>query len=84
MVAESGFTIAAWIRPKVITDSWQTIADVRMVGACQLLSIGRTGDVWGLWIGAGINGEYLVGTELDFKKLADGQWHHVVAVMGCD
>ena len=76
-LAGSGFTIAAWIRPKVITDSWQTIAR-REDGCRQLLSIGRTGDVWGLWIGAGINGEYLeFGTELDSKKLADGQWHHV-------
>lgn len=78
MVAGSGFTIAAWIRPEVITDSWQTIARREDGWRRQLLSIGRTGDVWGLWIGAGINGEYLeFGTELDSKKLADGQWHHV-------
>ncbi|MEC9094348.1 MAG: DUF1592 domain-containing protein [Planctomycetota bacterium] len=74
----SGVTISAWIRPSRITDSWQTIVRREDSWRRQLLSIGRTGNTWGLWMGAGINGRYEeFGAPVSPKAFGDGNWHHV-------
>ena len=73
-----GLTISAWIRPSKLTDQWQTIVRREDSWRRQLLAIGRTGDTWGLWIGAGIAGGYEeFGASVDPKLLGDGNWHHV-------
>ena len=74
----TGLTISAWIRPSKLTDHWQTIVRREDSWRRQLLAIGRTGDTWGLWIGAGIAGKYEeFGASVDPKTLGDGHWHHV-------
>ena len=74
----TGLTISAWIRPSKLTDQWQTIVRREDSWRRQLLAIGRTGDTWGLWIGAGIAGQYEeFGASVDPKMLGDGNWHHV-------
>ena len=71
-------SISAWIRPSKTTDQWQTIVRREDSWRRQLLSIGRTGDTWGLWMGAGIAGRYEeFGAQVDPKTLGDGKWHHV-------
>ena len=73
-----GLTISAWIRPSKTTDQWQTIVRREDSWRRQLLSIGRTGDTWGLWMGAGIAGRYEeFGASVEPKTLSDGKWHHV-------
>ncbi|MEE2642360.1 MAG: DUF1592 domain-containing protein, partial [Planctomycetota bacterium] len=73
-----GVTICGWIRPSQTTDAWQTIVRREDGWRRQLLSIGRTGSTWGLWMGAGIDGRYVeFGAAMDPKIVADGQWHHV-------
>ncbi|MGK0186817.1 MAG: mono/diheme cytochrome c family protein [Verrucomicrobiales bacterium] len=74
----TGLTISAWIRPSKTTDQWQTIVRREDSWRRQLLSIGRTGDTWGLWMGAGIAGRYEeFGAAVEPKTLGDGKWHHV-------
>lgn len=74
----SGLSISAWIRPKKTGDHWQTIVRREDSWRRQLLAIGRTGDTWGLWMGAGISGQYEeFGAPVDRKLLGDGEWHHV-------
>ncbi|MDG1072638.1 MAG: DUF1587 domain-containing protein, partial [Akkermansiaceae bacterium] len=74
----SGLSISAWIRPKKTGDHWQTIVRREDSWRRQLLAIGRTGDTWGLWMGAGIAGQYQeFGASVDRKLLGDGEWHHV-------
>ncbi|MDB4438317.1 DUF1592 domain-containing protein [bacterium] len=74
----NGLTISAWIRPQNLSDQWQTIVRREDSWRRQLLAIGRTGDIWGLWIGAGIAGKYEeFGASVDPKILGDGKWHHV-------
>lgn len=74
----SGVTISAWIRPSRTTDPWQTIVRREDSWRRQLLAIGRTGDTWGLWMGAGIAGRYEeFGAPVKQKTLGDGKWHHV-------
>jgi hypothetical protein len=74
----TGLTISAWIRPSKTTDHWQTIVRREDSWRRQLLAIGRTGDTWGLWMGAGIAGRYEeFGASVDPKVLGDGEWHHV-------
>lgn len=74
----TGVTISAWIRPSKTTDRWQTIARREDSWRRQLLAIGRTGDTWGLWMGAGIAGRYVeFGAPVTAQTLADGKWHHV-------
>ena len=73
-----GVAISAWLRMDRVTDGWQTVVRREAGWRRQLLSIGKTGNLWGLWMGAGINGKYVeFGAEVDRKKLGDGQWHHV-------
>ena len=73
-----GTTISAWIKPSTTTDQWQTIFRKEDGNQRRLLSIGRTDDVWGIWIGLGIRGHYReYGAAYPQEKLADGQWHHV-------
>ncbi|MEN8773220.1 MAG: DUF1588 domain-containing protein [Akkermansiaceae bacterium] len=73
-----GLTVSAWIRPTKLSDQWQTIVRREDSWRRQLLAIGRTGDTWGLWIGAGIAGKYEeFGAPVDPKILGDGKWHHV-------
>lgn len=74
----TGLTISAWIRPTNLSDQWQTIVRREDSWRRQLLSIGRTGKTWGLWMGAGIAGKYEeFGAAVDPKILGDGKWHHV-------
>ena len=74
----TGVTISAWIRPSKTTDKWQTIARREDSWRRQLLAIGRTGETWGLWMGAGIAGSYVeFGASVDPKTIGDGKWHHV-------
>ncbi len=74
----TGLTISAWIRPSKTSDQWQTIVRREDSWRRQLLSIGRTGDTWGLWMGLGIAGQYEeFGAPVDRKILGDGKWHHV-------
>jgi hypothetical protein len=74
----TGVTISAWIRPSRTTDKWQTIARREDSWRRQLLAIGRDGDTWGLWMGAGIAGRYVeFGAPVTPKAIADGKWHHV-------
>ncbi len=77
-----GLTLSAWIRTDHTPDSWQTIARREDGWRRQLLAIGRTGDTWGLWMGAGVNNEYLeFGAEADRELLGDGEWHHVAGTL---
>jgi len=74
----TGVTISAWIRPSKTTDKWQTIARREDSWRRQLLAIGRTGETWGLWMGAGIAGSYVeFGATVDPQTIGDGKWHHV-------
>ena len=74
----TGVTISAWIRPSKITDRWQTIARREDSWRRQLLAIGRDGDTWGLWMGAGIDGRYVeFGAPVTPQAIGDGKWHHV-------
>ncbi len=78
MTGGSGVTISAWIRPSRTTDPWQTIVRREDSWRRQLLAIGKTGDTWGLWMGAGIDGQYVeFGAAVDRERLGDGKWHHV-------
>lgn len=78
MTRGNGVTISAWIRPSRTTDAWQTIVRREDSRRRQLLAIGKTGDTWGLWMGAGINGQYVeFGAAANRKTLSDGKWHHV-------
>ncbi len=78
MAKSTGLTISAWIRPTQTGDSWQTIVRREDNWRRQLLSIGRTDNIWGLWIGVGINGGYVeFGAPIDRKLLGDRKWHHV-------
>ena len=74
----TGVTISAWICPSRTTDKWQTVARREDAWRRQLLAIGRTGDTWGLWMGAGIAGRYVeFGAPVTPQSLGDGKWHHV-------
>jgi hypothetical protein len=74
----TGVTISAWIRPSKITDRWQTMARREDSWRRQLLAIGRDGDTWGLWMGAGIDGRYVeFGAPVTPQMIGDGKWHHV-------
>jgi putative heme-binding domain-containing protein len=74
-----GMTIAAWIKPEHITDSWQCIYR-KEDGARRLLAIGKEGPHWGVWAGLVINGHYVeYGVPCDPKELGDGQWHHLAS-----
>lgn len=75
--SSKGTTIAAWIKPEKITNSWQCIYR-KEDNARRLLAIGKDGNEWGLWIGLFIGGKYVeFGAAHDPKKLSDGNWHHV-------
>ncbi|MEC7564979.1 MAG: DUF1592 domain-containing protein [Planctomycetota bacterium] len=74
----TGVTISAWIRPTSTPDSWQTVVRREDSWRRQLLAIGRTGEIWGLWMGAGIAGRYEeFGATVPRSLLGDGKWHHV-------
>ena len=74
----TGLTISAWIRPSKTTDKWQTIARREDSWRRQLLAIGRTGDTWGLWMGAGIAGRYVeFGAPVTPQAIGYGKWHLV-------
>ena len=73
-----GTTIAAWIKPGKTGDDWQCIFRKEDGGDRRLFTIGRTGEIWGLWGGFGIGGRFVeLGAPYDPKKLGDGKWHHV-------
>ena len=74
----TGLTISAWIRPTKTTNEWQTIVRREDSWRRQLLSIGESDGIWGLWIGAGIGGKYVeFGAPFKASVLGDGEWHHV-------
>ncbi len=74
----TGLTISAWIRPTKTGQEWQTIVRREDSWRRQLLSIGGTDGVWGLWLGLGIEGEYVeFGAPVKTSLLGDGEWHHV-------
>jgi hypothetical protein len=74
----TGLTISAWIRPSKLTDKWQTIVRREDSWRRQVLAIGKGGNTWGLWMGAGIAGRYEeFGASVRQKTLSDGKWHHV-------
>lgn len=78
MVKGPGLTISAWIRLSQTPNTWQTVVRREDGWRRQLLSIGRTGEIWGLWLGAGIAGRYVeFGAPVDPSVLGDGKWHHV-------
>ena len=74
----SGLTISAWIRPTKETKKWQTIVRREDSWRRQLLAIGDTDGIWGIWMGAGIEGRYVeFGAPVKRNVLTDGKWHHV-------
>ena len=74
----TGLTISAWIRPTKTTNEWQTIVRREDSWRRQLLSIGESDGIWGLWMGAGIGGKYVeFGAPFKASILGDGEWHHV-------
>ena len=78
MARSAGLTLSAWIRPSKTLDAWQTVVRREDGWQRQLLAIGRTGETWGLWMGAGIAGRYEeFGAPVEPKLLGDGKWHHV-------
>ncbi|MDB4702557.1 LamG domain-containing protein, partial [Akkermansiaceae bacterium] len=82
VTGSTGLTVSAWIRPTNLSGQWQTIVRREDSWRRQLLAIGRTGKIWGLWMGAGIAGKYEeFGAAVDPKILADGKWHHVAGTI---
>ena len=74
----TGLTISAWIRPTKVTKNWQTIVRREDSWRRQLLAIGDTDGTWGIWMGAGIEGQYVeFGAPVKPSDLGDGKWHHV-------
>lgn len=73
-------TISAWIRPTASTDSWREIYRKEDGNARQLLALGRTGDIRGVWFGLGIGGSYTEhGAPTSLEDLKDGKWHFIAA-----
>ena len=73
-------TLAAWIQPTETPDDWRTVFRKEDGDDRRLLAIGRTGDVWGLWVGLGIGGRYVeFGAAAPKDRLGDGSWRHVAA-----
>ena len=78
LTRSSGLTLSAWIRPSRTTEKWQTIVRREDSWKRQLLAIGATDGIWGLWMGAGIGGRYVeFGAPVKQYALRDGKWHHV-------
>jgi len=76
----SAVTLSAWIRPRQCTDAWQEIYRKDDGLARHLLAIGKTGEVFGLWVGLGIAGKYVErGAAIPRECLADGRWHLAAA-----
>ena len=70
----SGLTISAWIRPTKETKKWQTIVRREDSWRRQLLAIGDTDGIWGIWMGAGIEGRYVeFGAPVKRDVLIDGK-----------
>ena len=71
-------TISAWIKPSATPDQWQTIFRKEDGSDRRLLALGKTHNIWGLWIGLGIDGVYHeFGKPIPKEQLGDGNWHHV-------
>ena len=78
LTKSTGLTLSAWIRPTKTTKKWQTIVRREDSWRRQLLAIGDTDGTWGIWMGAGINGDYVeFGAPVKTSVLGDGKWHHV-------
>ena len=74
----TGLTLSAWIRPSKTTEKWQTIVRREDSWRRQLLAMGGTGGIWGIWMGAGIEGRYVeFGASVKPGLIGDGKWHHV-------
>jgi hypothetical protein len=73
-------TISAWIKPTEFTPAWRVIYRKEDGDSRQVLAIGKTGEVFGLWVGLGIGGAYVErGAPLAPSDLTDGEWHLVAA-----
>ncbi|MEM7391855.1 MAG: LamG-like jellyroll fold domain-containing protein [Verrucomicrobiota bacterium] len=78
-------SLGAWIKPEHLDDNWRTIIRKENGDDRRLLSIGRTGKTWGLWIGLHIGGRYReFGAAYPMERLNDGQWHHVAGTYDGD
>ena len=76
----SAITLSAWIRPRQCTEAWQEIYRKDDGLSRHLLAIGKTGEVFGLWVGLGIAGKYVErGAPVPRERLADGRWHLAAA-----
>lgn len=76
----SGITICAWIKPERYDHDWREIYRKEDGKARHLVAIGQTGDIKGIWFGAGINGAYTEhGAAVPREKLLDEKWHLVAA-----
>ena len=76
----SEITISAWIKPTECTPRWRVIYRKEDGDARHVLAIGKTGEVFGLWVGLGIGGAYVErGAPLAPSYLTDGKWHLVAA-----
>jgi len=77
---DRAITISAWIRPTQCSETWREIYRKEDGHARQLLAIGKTGELYGLWCGLGTGGLYIErGAPLAASHLHDGRWHHVAA-----
>jgi len=73
-------TISAWIKPTECTPRWRVIYRKEDGSSRHVLAIGKTGEVFGLWVGLGIGGAYVErGAPLEPSYLTDGKWHLVAA-----
>jgi len=74
-------TISAWVKPNEdLGDGWREIYRKEDGDARQLLALGKTGEIWGVWFGRGINGSYTEhGASTSPEKLRDGKWHFIAA-----
>jgi len=76
----AAITISAWIKPTQCTEAWREIYRKEDGLARQLLAIGETSDIYGLWVGLGIAGSYTErGAPLAASQLKDGEWRLVAA-----
>lgn len=73
-----GTTVCAWIKPSVESKGKQTVFRIEDGNDRRFMAIGGANNIWGLWFGLGIGGEYTeISAAYPPDKLVDGQWHHV-------
>ena len=81
-------TISAWVKPGDDLgnqppgqgDNWREIYRKDDGNARQLLALGKSGKIEGVWFGLGIAGSYTEhGASAALKSLKDGKWHFIAA-----